>query len=121
MAQLFDIPLILPDGKQVNVLRPYYIAFLPRQNWALVYWDRQGEIFVRRKAFPGKWIEANEYRIFRPFDQTATGLLVRSEAVPWDRFSREIERFRKWSPDDWNEGNLKNWAESLRPEKKAAR
>lgn len=100
LPQLFALPVVLKGGKRTEIRRPYYFAYLPEQDWALVYWNRQGLIFIRRSAFSKKWINENEYRIFRPFDREAAHLLLQSGTVPWARLSAETKRFARWSPED---------------------
>lgn len=113
--QMLKASFALPKGTRIETLRPNYIVFLPENNWALVHWDRQGMVFVRRSAFPKKWVEVNEYRIFRPFDETATSLLVQNGAVSWSRLSREFERFVKESPGEIDEDTTRRSIESIRP------
>lgn len=60
-----------PDGSTKAFWRPYYLDFMPREGWALVYWDEKALIFARRGSVPAPWIEAHEYRLLRPYDEGA--------------------------------------------------
>jgi hypothetical protein len=60
----FDGELIdARSRKTTRVLRSPLVPYLPREQWALVYWDDQALLFVRR----GTPI-ANEYRLLDPTD-----------------------------------------------------
>lgn len=84
--QFLPMPVAREGGGERVLLRPFYLFYLPRERWALVYWDRRSLLFVRRAAAPQAWIEAHEYRFYRPGDLEAAALqvregLARAEAV----------------------------------------
>ena len=60
-----------PNGSTKIFLRPYYLAYMPRADWALVYWDEKALLFARRKSVPAQWVDSHEYRLVRPHDQDA--------------------------------------------------
>ena len=45
---------------------PFYAFFMPATDWALVYWDDNSMIFVRREEALRAWLEKNEFHAFRP-------------------------------------------------------
>ena len=45
---------------------PFYAFFMTARDWALVYWDSRGMVFVRRGSVPGKWLEENELDLLKP-------------------------------------------------------
>ncbi|MBI3564630.1 MAG: hypothetical protein HY079_05480 [Elusimicrobia bacterium] len=49
--------------------RPYYIAYMPPSDWALVAWNDLDLVFVRRAAFPPAWLKAHAYRVLLPDDE----------------------------------------------------
>lgn len=98
MRQFLSMPVELPDGRKQNMLRPYYLVFLPRSDWALAYWGMQGAVFVRRRAFPEAWLRAGEFKAFRPDDLRAAELMVEEGLLPWTELADEMERFLSLSP-----------------------
>ncbi|MBI4059815.1 MAG: hypothetical protein HY403_00135 [Elusimicrobia bacterium] len=73
---------VYPDGSRRELTRPWYISYLPRERWALVWWDVQALVFVDRARVPAPWLAAHEYRWWRPGDGEAlSDALARGEAV----------------------------------------
>ena len=62
---------VYPDGSRRKISRPWYASYLPRERWALVWWDRQALLFVDRAKVPAAWRAAHEYRFLRPGDEEA--------------------------------------------------
>jgi hypothetical protein len=72
---------VYPDGTRRDISRPWYVSYLPRDRWALVWWDRQALLFVDRAKVPAGWLAAREYRWWRPGDEEALAdALARGEA-----------------------------------------
>lgn len=72
---------VYPDGSRRELSRPWYVSFLPRERWALVWWDRRALVFVERSKVPAAWLAAHEYRWLRPGDEEALAdALARGEA-----------------------------------------
>lgn len=65
------------DHKRVVLSRPAYLFYAPRTVWALVFWDRDGMVFVRRSRIPESWLKANEYALWRPGDLEAAHLQIK--------------------------------------------
>lgn len=81
-----------PDGRAQRFLRPWYLFYFPFDRWALVYWDEQALLFVRRDSVAPEWLAANEYRYLRPKDEAAfEDALTRGE-IPPERLRLERER-----------------------------
>ena len=86
---------VYPDGTRRELRRPWYLILLPRERGALVWWDRQGLLFVDRAKAPAAWVAANEYRWLRPGDEEALAdALARGEAPA---AAVEAERSRRAS------------------------
>ena len=69
------------DGSRRKLMRPWYVTYLPRERWALVWWDRRALIFVDRSKVPAAWLSTHEYRWLRPGDDEAlSDALARGEA-----------------------------------------
>lgn len=43
-------------------------AMFPAKTWALVYWDDQAAVFVRRRKELSRWIGSHEYRYLKPYN-----------------------------------------------------
>ncbi|MBI3288829.1 MAG: hypothetical protein HYZ74_04855 [Elusimicrobia bacterium] len=85
---------LYPGGATKVFLRPWYLASLPRERWALVYWDEQALLFVDRKAVPSRWLEEHDYRYVRPGDDAAFREAVALKEIPAERVRVEEERHR---------------------------
>jgi hypothetical protein len=73
---------IAGEGGEVRPLaRPWYVESLPRERWALVYWDDQALVFVDRARVPAAWLAAHEYRWLHPKDDDAA--LAAARARGW--------------------------------------
>lgn len=46
--------------------KPYFTSYMPRRDWALVHWDAQRLVFVKRAAVDARWLAAREFRYLRP-------------------------------------------------------
>mgnify|MGYP001609910939 FL=1 len=72
---------IYKDGSRRELTRPWYVTYLPRERWALVWWDRQALLFVDRAKVPAAWLAEHEYLWLRPGDDEAlSDALARGEA-----------------------------------------
>ena len=60
-----------PDGTTRKFDRPWYVSYLPRDRWALVYWDDQALVIVDRAKVQADWLAAHEYRWELPGDEAA--------------------------------------------------
>jgi hypothetical protein len=88
----FKTTKIYPDGSRKPFDRPYYLFFMPREDWALVYWDEKSLVFVRRSAVPAPWLAKFEYRYVRPGDDAAFAEALRRREIPLDRVKMEMKR-----------------------------
>lgn len=80
------------NGAVQEVLRPWYISYLPRARWALVYFDDQALVFVDRAKVPAPWLAAHEYRWLHPRDEMALADAVERGEVPRDALAAETAR-----------------------------
>lgn len=109
--QFTSMPFELRDGKRLFLLRPFYVDFLPRERWAMIYWGDEGMVFVRREAFPEEWVREREFTHFRPDDLSAAFLRVREGAVELSVIRREVERYVALGGDEAAAGF---WLETAR-------
>lgn len=80
------------DGREAEFLRPWHLFLLPRERWALVYFDRQALLFVDRAKVPSTWLGAHEYRWLRPGDEDALADALSRDEVPRDALAAEAAR-----------------------------
>lgn len=57
-----------PGGPPIAAERAFSAAYFPRHDWALVYWDDDAMVFLRRTAGHAATIERCEYRAIHPDD-----------------------------------------------------
>jgi len=81
-----------PDGATRTFDRPWYVSYLPRARWALVYWDDQALLFVDRAKVPADWLAAHEYRWLLPGDDAARQDAMERGEIPREAFAAEAAR-----------------------------
>ena len=86
----------LAGGGETVAWRPAYLFYLPRKDWAVVYWDYSTAALVRRAAVPAGWLAAHEFRRLRPGDTlNLPGPLLAGE-IPLRELRRELDRYLRW-------------------------
>jgi hypothetical protein len=102
-AYKFDLMLIKLDefkvpvkqrsgsGKARVYWRPAYLFYLPRAEWAMVYWDNVTAALVRRTAVPAAWLKEHELRYLRPGDTVNLVEPVLNGELPLPELRRETE------------------------------
>jgi len=74
-------------------------AFLPKREWALVYFDATHAVFVRRNPAHASLIAEHEYELLLPYRDPRAYLALRDRTVERDQaFRREVERCRQEVP-----------------------
>ncbi|MBI4056590.1 MAG: DUF2029 domain-containing protein [Elusimicrobia bacterium] len=105
------------DGREMILQRPFYLVYMSRQDWALVYWDERDMVWVRRSAVPEKWLEKHEYRYLRPNDTEAVSYMVLEGWVPLEVMRKELIRYLQERRGDGPEGHaLLEWMRELEKE-----
>ena len=100
-ALMVNIGLMLPaqkrypDGSLKDFPRPWYAFYMPKERWALVYWDPKAMLFVDRRKVPKDWLAAREYRYARPNDGAALIEAMRLKEIPDAAVRREDERHER--------------------------
>ena len=90
--QLFPSVRVYKDGSSKPLLRPWYLTYMPRERWALVYFDDKTLFFVRRDAVPKAWLKAHEYKWLRPHDEEAFADARRRGEIPDAELQAEAAR-----------------------------
>ena len=88
----------LRGGRELVLWRPAYLFYLPKKDWAVVYWDYRAAVLVRRSAADPAWLSGAEYSYFRPAD---SGNIVPSLLEGGLRLSdldREIGNYLRSNP-----------------------
>jgi hypothetical protein len=80
------------DGTRKTLPRPWHVRFLPRERWALVYFDDQALLYVDRAKVPAPWLAAHEYRWLRPGDSAALADAQSRGEVPAQALAAETAR-----------------------------
>ena len=99
VALLENVPLMLattrryPDGSEKAFRRPYYATFMPRERWALVYFDAKALVFVRRGAAAPAWLQAHEFRWLKPRDEAAREDALARGEIPAKELEAERVRY----------------------------
>jgi len=88
----FPTTKVYPDGSRRSFDRPYYLFYAPQSDWALVHWDDNALVFVRRAAAPPAWLKEHEYRYLRPRDRAALAEALERKEVPRDVLDAEASR-----------------------------
>jgi hypothetical protein len=68
---------------------------MPKERWALVYWDAKAMLFVDRRAAPTDWLAAHEYRYARPNDRAALLEAIRLKEIPASVLAKEDARHER--------------------------
>lgn len=107
----------LRGGASARLRRPYYQAFMPREHWALIYWDDREVVFVRRDKVDARWLRAHEYRALWPDDSPRLAYLVEQGRIQPRELGAEVLRHAAESPVSADEGRgLAAWAAQPRSE-----
>ena len=85
----------LPSGRSVVFWRPAYLFYLPKKDWAVIYWDYRVVVLVRRRAVDPAWLAGTEYRYFRPADSWNLVLPVLEGAIRLSALEKEIRCYLK--------------------------
>jgi hypothetical protein len=121
-AQGVDLAIVDNNGLMVRDAthpwepsgRPYLAYAWPRVDWALVYWDSDAVILVRREKAPAAWLKAHEYRYLRPHDLWQLGLYIVTGSTPMKGVDAEIARYRREIGDPGETAVLDAWRERFK-------
>lgn len=83
----------LPDGTEPEMTRPAYLFYLPKPEWAVVYWDDFSMVLVKRAAVPAAWLAERELEHLRPGDIHNLRAAALAGAVPLSALRRDLDRY----------------------------
>lgn len=91
----FPTERVYPDGSRKAFARPYYLGTMPREAWALVYWDEKALLFVRRGALAQGRLARLEYSLARPGDEAALADALARGEIDRARWEAELARHER--------------------------
>lgn len=80
----------------------------PRSDWALVYWDDTGMVFLKRVARFKSAIEKLEYRSVWPYNLAQMDVLLNSDKVDREIVSTELQRHSAEVPRSYIRQQIQN-------------
>ena len=97
------------DGKRFLGGQPYYLTDMPNAVWALVYWDDDNLVLVRRRSVDSGWLAEAEYTHLLPdVEYLRTG----KEDIP--RLKRELARHLRQTQGRGSEDDsMQRWMGNL--------
>lgn len=113
LALLINVPRIVSLAGQTS-WRSFDAYAMPAREWALVYWDQQALVLVRRSKVPASWLKGREFHHIRPHDLRNVGLRVMSGWLPLAKVSAEIDRYKIQVGDPYESLVLTHWLEEFR-------
>lgn len=106
----FDIAVLPPgpggeleerdlNGKKVPFVRPDHAKYFPPEEWAVLFWDRNLAVFVRRSALPPFRLNSLELRYLRPGEGGNALELARAGLAPMPVLRDEARRLLRFQDD----------------------
>ncbi|OGR52892.1 MAG: hypothetical protein A2049_07255 [Elusimicrobia bacterium GWA2_62_23] len=92
----------LANGSETIFWRPAYLYYLPRSEWAVVYWDYSVAALVRRRAVPAGWLAAREFRYLRPADTLNLVAPLLAGEIKLSDIKREADHYLKTNTMAWD-------------------
>jgi hypothetical protein len=92
---MLNMTRVCPSGERKEIPRPYYVQYMPKEQWALVYWDEQALLFVRRSVLSRSGLDGLEYRYYLPRDHAAREDALSRQEIPLLALKREGLRQRE--------------------------
>lgn len=92
------ITVKLKDGSSREIERPTYCYYMPKKEWALVFYGGNGDtglIFARRSAVDPVWLKENEIKWARPLEEPAVRLLLKDKIIKPQELERDIALIRR--------------------------
>ncbi|HBE89379.1 MAG TPA: hypothetical protein DDW67_09615, partial [Elusimicrobia bacterium] len=83
----------MPDGFETELTRPAYLLYLPRPEWAVVYWDSSAAVLAKRSAVAAGWLKERELEYLRPGDTHNLRAAALAGAVPLSALRRDLDRY----------------------------
>ncbi|MEW5950692.1 MAG: hypothetical protein AB1637_02225 [Elusimicrobiota bacterium] len=92
-VQRFTVIKKLKDGSRYAVNMPLYLLQLPKEDWALVYFDKKNIVAVKRKEVSATWLKKNEFEIIAPFAMDNLDYPVYMKDMSLKKIEKEILKY----------------------------
>lgn len=107
----------LKDGSDYAVNMPLYLLQFPKEDWAIVYFDRKNVVAVKRSSVSPSWLKKKEYKLLAPNALDNIDYPVYHAEIAIKEVEREVVKYFIENPPD-NENSmaieLLNWYKHLR-------
>ena len=80
-------------GRESVAWRPAYLFYLPRKDWAVVYWDMKTVVLAKRGAVDPAWLAGREYKHLRPDDMQNAAAAALEGDIKMAEIREEAQRF----------------------------
>lgn len=109
LMENLDMRITDPDPRSDRLSRPTLRFYFQQRTWALIYWDSQSLVFVRRGAVPPEWLGQREYRLIFPKDALQLAADLARGRVELREVQREARRYLSESSDENQKAELARW------------
>ncbi len=116
-SQRITVRKNLKNGSDYAVNMPLYQLQLPKEDWAIVYFDKKNFAAVKRKAVPALWLKRKEYKFIAPNALDNLDYPVYAGEISLKEIEKEIVKYSLENPPgDENSMavELLNWYKSLK-------
>ena len=76
-----------------SLAKPLDEYYMPRDRWALIYWDRRAVMWVRRSAVDPTWLAAREFRWLHPGGAADLRIAMKKGRVTARAVRQELKRY----------------------------
>ncbi|MBU2574492.1 MAG: hypothetical protein KKH28_10490 [Elusimicrobia bacterium] len=81
------------SGREIIAWRPAYLFYLPKKEWAVIYWDMKAVVLAKRDAVAAAWLAGREYKILRPDDMNNVAAAALEGEIRMGGINEEAQRF----------------------------
>lgn len=80
-------------GKNGFSLQPDYRLMFPPERWAIIYWDSECAVFVRRVSVPPRWLREHEFSLLVPDGFKPLAIEIFAGRMKPETLRPEVERY----------------------------
>ncbi len=106
-----------PDGSNKLIWKPAYMFYLPKKEWALVYWDKKIIVFVKRNQISKIWLAKNEFKLLKPEDTVNLAISAIEGKTNLKEIQKEVSLYlsNNWAFSESGAGDkILEWWRTLR-------
>lgn len=103
------------NGRKTSFVRPNHARYFPQEDWAVLFWDRNLAVFVRRSSLSPFRLNSMELRYLRPGELGNALELARAGLAPLPVLRDEARRLLLFQESSAAsaDGSVRAWLESL--------